>query len=940
MSTYLNIILGTSTRRAPNSINFSLGQNSLFNIGQYCPPVMYGRDSQNPETIAGEEGSDDLRATSEGGTQNYSSWNNAAQYYRERALVFTHTVENPYVDAVSFKILVLALWDSNKEAQGDTKSPSRNAGEQKPAVVNFWVETGVIRACGKELVLSTGAWVIQSLINSPATIEVGNPTNRPDHMNQILGQSVCKTSYGPLYGEPWNRISRSSKVLGGRNEPFYLPLPVDVDQTLNYKRRLAGKTDFIENTKVKRYIKVWKSSTETNSSAIKKEIRLKGVTEYTGYYSQDNLFSLGKYWYGQGQTRQKYPYAAIAGIKLDSRSFADIPTRQYHVKMKRVKIPSNCKYWGWHPDANGGETISKDMRYWDSCIEAQQVHKEKKEIYRGDWDGSFQIAWTDNPAWIIYDLLTDTRYGLGKTVDRKLINHWDLYEIGRWCDAVDDQGFFVGVGDGRGGLEPRYSCNIIFNDPKTVFEALNLISSLYKGFIYFQNNRVEFSDDRPKEPVAFFNNLSVSKGVFIYSSLKLEERFNTIEAVFLDKTNMFRSSMETVEDVNDVQKRGPVKKVVNFSGITSKAQARRSARHILYSSLQEDQTVSFETGYEALLCRPGDLIVIDDELKNKNINYGKVLDVNQEEGWVRVSKKFPELGGYNFGNTKASIQLYKPSPYGYSEGDVSKRERYTVFNIGNYNSLGWNFPPALATADVEELKASFIHFAGRWRFDKYTAGYSGKNDLRGQPFPAAQDRYPSWVREEGGASIFWSLEGKGWVLSEGIGPLDEDLHQYLIPYDGVDGAVKVIPALCSQGGGTSLYLYNKNNFQRRGELVASGGFRVILETTAQLDYGYGKGANPKDIMSGGNKQVIDLDVVSWGLESGEYGDRIYINKKDPLFSLLQFVPDGSTYRFKNESKEEVLYKIQEIKENDESEYQIIATRYYVNKYKEIEDLEA
>jgi len=93
-------------------------------------------------------------------------------------------------------------------------------------------------------------------------------------------------------------------------------------------------------------------------------------------------------------------------------------------------------------------------------------------------------------------------------------------------------------------------------------------------------------------------------------------------------------------------------------------------------------------------------------------------------------------------------------------------------------------------------------------------------------------------------------------------------------------------------------------------------------------------------MSGGNKQVIDLDVVSWGLESGEYGDRIYINKKDPLFSLLQFVPDGSTYRFKNESKEEVLYKIQDIKENDESEYQIIATRYYVNKYKEIEDLEA
>jgi len=92
-------------------------------------------------------------------------------------------------------------------------------------------------------------------------------------------------------------------------------------------------------------------------------------------------------------------------------------------------------------------------------------------------------------------------------------------------------------------------------------------------------------------------------------------------------------------------------------------------------------------------------------------------------------------------------------------------------------------------------------------------------------------------------------------------------------------------------------------------------------------------------MSGGNKQVIDLDVVSWGLESGEYGDRIYINKKDPLFSLLQFIPDGSTYRFKSKSKEETLYKIQAIKENEESEYQVVASKYYINKYKEIEDLE-
>lgn len=918
--------------------NIALGQNYKLNFGRNCPPIMSNKYR------ASEEGSDDRRSTSEGGTQNYSSWNNLAQYYNEKALIFTHTVENPYVDGVSLKLFITALWDSQKEALGDTKNPTRNPGEQKPAVLNIAIETGITKADGSEVQISTNRYVIQSLINAPTTLEIGNPGVRGDHMRQVLGQSPCKTNWGPSLGYPWNELARTYNVHGGRNTPFYLPLPVDVDKLLSENtQRQAGKTDFIENTKVKRYIRVFKLSTETNSSAVKKDVRLNGITEYIGYFFKRDFYAnVRKYWgTNQGQTVQTYPYTAIAGIKLDSRQFSSIPTRQYHVKMKRVKIPSNCKYAGWHPDANGVEEISKDVRYWETAVEAQQVAKNKKLIYNGDWDGGFYYSWTDNPAWIIYDLLTDTRYGLGNVVDRALINHWDLYKIGRWCDAVDDDGYFVGVGDGKGGLEPRYSCNVIFNDPKSVFDAINLISSLYRGFVYFQNNRIEFSDDRPKEPVAFFNNLSVSKGSFIYSSLKLEDRFNTVEAVFLDKRNMFKSTIEVVEDVEDVQKRGQIKKLVNFSGITSKAQVRRSARHILFSTLEEDQTVSFETGYEALLCRPGDLIVIDDDLKNSNINYGKVLETNQEEGWVRVSKKFPELGGYNLGNKTASIQLYKPSPYGYSEGDVLYRQRYTNFTIGNYWDLGWNFPTALATADVQDLKDSFISFKGRWRFDKYTAGYSGEYDLRGKYFANAQDRYPSWVHEDGNGSIFWSLEAKGWIISKGVGQLDESLHVYTIPYDQqTAGAHSIIRDICSQGSGTALYLYNKNNFQKRGESVSTSGFKVVPESFAELEYGYRRGANPKDIMSGSNKQVIDLDVVSWGLESGDYGDRIYINKKDPLFSLLQFVPEGSTYRFKSKSKEETLYKVVTIKENEESEYQIVASKYYEGKYKEIEELEA
>ena len=146
---------------------------------------------------------------------------------------------------------------------------------------------------------------------------------------------------------------------------------------------------------------------------------------------------------------------------------------------------------------------------------------------------------TDNPAWILYDLLTSSRYGMGTHLDVETINKWQLYKIGRFCDAVDDDGYFVGVTDGRGGKEPRFSCNIVFDQGQKIFDAINTIASLFRGRTFFSNSEINFVDDRPREAVNLFTNESVKDGLFFYSNNRRDEQFNCIEVGYRDRFDNF-----------------------------------------------------------------------------------------------------------------------------------------------------------------------------------------------------------------------------------------------------------------------------------------------------------------------------------------------------------------------------------------------------------------
>lgn len=265
---------------------------------------------------------------------------------------------------------------------------------------------------------------------------------------------------------------------------------------------------------------------------------------------------------------------------------------------------------------------------------------DSNKIYYGDWDGTFKIAWTDNPAWVLYDIITDVNYGLGNFIDSPSIDKWTLYDIGRYCDAVDDDGKFRGVPDGKGGLEPRYTCNIIFFNKDEAYKVIQDIAAIFKGIVYWNTEGFSFFADRPKEPVLYFGNANVKDGLFNYSETARNKRYTTVEVVYNDKYDSFKTKMELIEDMDGIRKYGINPFKVNAAGCTSRSEARRIGRYVLCSSIFEADTVSFVGGLEAVYLQPGDIFAVSDEVRNVGRTFGRILDVDSSTNILKIDGEF------------------------------------------------------------------------------------------------------------------------------------------------------------------------------------------------------------------------------------------------------------------------------------------------------------
>jgi len=343
------------------------------------------------------------------------------------------------------------------------------------------------------------------------------------------------------------------------------------------------------------------------------------------------------------QDRLIFPHTASVLSTFDARYFTSIPQRYYDVRLLKVKIPSN--------------------------------YNPFSKTYSGTWDGTFKIGWTDNPAWCFYDLVTNNRFGLGKYVNSKFIDKWTLYDISKYCDQL--------VSDGRGGLEPRFTCNILISTREDAYKVINDMASIFRAIVYYNAGLIFTSQDKPKEPIYLFNNSNIKNGEFTYNDTSKRVRRNVILVRYNNKDNFFKPAVKYIENREGLIRFGIREMDVTAFGCTSEGQAERLGRWTLLSENLEAEIVIFETSLPALYLKPGDVILVQDENRQNKILGGRALDLNKN--YAVLDLKYQNITGYK--NVISGCKFNVLTPAGNIEVGTPSGDKATELYMQNTSGI-------------------------------------------------------------------------------------------------------------------------------------------------------------------------------------------------------------------------------------------------------------
>jgi predicted phage tail protein len=338
-----------------------------------------------------------------------------------------------------------------------------------------------------------------------------------------------------------------------------------------------------------------------------------------------------------------YPYSAIVNSTFSSRSFKDPPKRSYDIKGKLVKIPS--------------------------AYTPRDSAPLGRAVYGNFWDGTFKsdLCYTDNPAWIFYDIVTNNRYGAGKWIKESDIDKYALYRISKFCDELVDSNDTIPATFGKRGefykivslgstdwnevagtsgvtygvtgvfrlkavpstgtgemsrLEPRFSMNILLTKSLPVYKVLKDMCSAFTSMLYWMDGQLTVVQDTPQEPVAVFAKANVIDGSFTYESSSVKNRPNQIVVNWNDPTIDYELSPLIVEDSADIVKQNKVitEECVAY-GCTSESQAIRYGKWKLWTAQNQKEIVYFNTSLEGSYVRPGDIISVQDS-DRRGVQFG------------------------------------------------------------------------------------------------------------------------------------------------------------------------------------------------------------------------------------------------------------------------------------------------------------------------------
>lgn len=280
-------------------------------------------------------------------------------------------------------------------------------------------------------------------------------------------------------------------------------------------------------------------------------------------------------------TKLSYPNMAIVGIKTDSRYNPNFPNINFLLYGRIIKIPTT-----YDPEA--------------------------RTYAPGLWRGDFKMGWTNNPAWIFYDLITDKLAGLGERIGDFGIDKFMLYEIAKYCDEMVD--------DGYGGKEPRMVSNLWITEQRDAYNVISDMASVFRAIAVWDGTQFTAIQDRPTDPVCLYSQSNVVDGKFSRQYTAGKAIFTAVEVEYADERNLYQKAIEYVADDSMIARYGYNVKKMTAYGCTSRGQAHRYGKWVLETSRLEQCTITFAVGRQGLMHLPGDIIEVADN------NYaGKVL---------------------------------------------------------------------------------------------------------------------------------------------------------------------------------------------------------------------------------------------------------------------------------------------------------------------------
>ncbi|WP_336196252.1 phage tail protein [Enterobacter hormaechei] len=285
----------------------------------------------------------------------------------------------------------------------------------------------------------------------------------------------------------------------------------------------------------------------------------------------------------------RYPNTALLYIEFDSSQFnGDIPQISCEPRGRVIRVP---------------DTYDPETR-----------------AYSGTWTGAFKWAWTDNPAWIFYDLVVSDRFGLGHRLTAANIDKWTLYQVAQYCDQM--------VPDGKGGdgTEPRYTCNVYIQDRNDAYTVLRDFAAIFRGMTYWGGDQIVALADMPRD-VDYSYTLANIVGKPRYSSSTTKTRYTTALVSWSDPGNAYADAMEPVFEQALVARYGFNQLEMTAIGCTRQSEANRKGRWGILTN-NKDRVVSFDVGLDGNIPQPGYIIAVADELLSGKVMGGRISAVN------------------------------------------------------------------------------------------------------------------------------------------------------------------------------------------------------------------------------------------------------------------------------------------------------------------------